>query len=89
MLPGQGQGSAGASYTDTENAKHGDLGSKLPPLDTGVVWKAGAGVEVAWNLKAWHGGGYTCLLRARYIHFIDRYVVPVRTSGFKLDGRPF
>eukprot|EP01046_Picozoa_sp_COSAG06_P028188 COSAG06_NODE_2527_length_6720_cov_2.669687_3_plen_84_part_00 len=66
MLPGQGQGSAGASYTDTENAKHGDLGSKLPPLDTGVVWKAGAGVEVAWNLKAWHGGGYTCLLRPRY-----------------------
>ena len=34
MLPGQGQGGAGASYTDTENAKHGDLGSKLPPLDT-------------------------------------------------------
>lgn len=57
MLPGQGQGGAGASYTDTENAKHGDLGSKLPPLDTGVVWKAGSGAEVAWNLKAWHGGG--------------------------------
>jgi hypothetical protein len=59
ILPGQGQGSAGASYTDTEKVKHGDLGSKLPPLDSGTTWKAGAGVEVAWNLKAWHGGGYT------------------------------
>lgn len=47
MLPGQPQGGAGASYTDTVLVKHGDLGSKLPPLDTGVVWKAGAGVEVA------------------------------------------
>jgi len=59
ILPGQGQGSAGASYTDTKNAKHGDLGSKLPAMDTGVVWKAGTAVNVSWNLKAWHGGGYT------------------------------
>jgi hypothetical protein len=59
VLPGQGQGGAGASYTDTKFVTHGDLGSKLPPLDTGVVWKAGESVEVSWNLKAWHGGGYT------------------------------
>ena len=24
-----------------------------------MVWKAGAAVEVAWNQKAWHGGGYS------------------------------
>lgn len=59
MLPGQGQGSAGASYTDTEFVKHGMLGSKLPPLDSATVWKAGSDVEVSWTLKAWHGGGYT------------------------------
>ena len=38
ILPGQGQGSAGASYTDTEKVKHGDLGSKLPPLDSGTTY---------------------------------------------------
>merc|ERR1712232_236203 len=54
-----GQGSAGASYTPTKNAKVGDFGSKLPPLTTGAVWKAGADIEVAWALKAWHGGGYS------------------------------
>ena len=37
----------------------GDLGSKLPPLLTGTVWKAGSDVEVSWALKAWHGGGYS------------------------------
>ena len=34
------------------------MGSKLPPLETGTVWKVGSDVEVAWALKAWHGGGY-------------------------------
>jgi len=58
-LPGQGQGSAGASYTPTKNAKVGDYGSKLPPLLTGTVWEAGSDVEVSWALKAWHGGGYS------------------------------
>ena len=53
ILPGQGQGSAGASYTDTEKVKHGDLGAKLPPLDSGTTWKVGTAVEVAWTLKAW------------------------------------
>jgi hypothetical protein len=54
-----GEGSAGASYAPTVNAKVGDLGSKLPPLPTGVKWTAGSDVEVSWNFKAWHGGGYT------------------------------
>jgi len=56
--PGQGQGSAGASYITTKNAKVGDAGNKLPPLETGTEWKVGTDVEVAWALKAWHGGGY-------------------------------
>ena len=54
--PGQGQGSAGASYTATINANVGDAGSKLPPLDTDTTWTVGADVEVSWALKAWHGG---------------------------------
>ena len=58
-LPGQGQGGAGASYTPTVNANVGDAGSKLPPLPTGKTWQAGSDVEVAWALKAWHGGGYS------------------------------
>lgn len=56
VLPGMPQGSAGASYAPTPNAKIGDLGSKLPPLPTGVEWSRGSDVEVAWNFKAWHGG---------------------------------
>ena len=36
----------------------GDLGSKLPKLDSGVVWKAGATVETIWSVRANHGGGY-------------------------------
>jgi hypothetical protein len=58
VLPGQPAGTAGATYTATKNAKVGDLGSKLPPMPTGVVWAAGSTVEVAWTQKAWHGGGY-------------------------------
>jgi len=58
VLPGQGPSSAGADYTPTINAKNGDLGSKLPPLPTETVWTAGSAVEVSWNQKAFHGGGY-------------------------------
>ena len=36
VLPGQPQGTAGADYTNTKNAKVGDLGSQLPPLETGI-----------------------------------------------------
>ena len=57
VLPGQPQGAAGADYTNTINARNGDLGSKLPPLPTGTVWTAGSDVEVAFNIKAFHGGG--------------------------------
>lgn len=57
-LPGQGAGAAGADYQNTSFAKLGDVGSKLPPLLSGTVWTAGSSVEVAWTVKAYHGGGY-------------------------------
>eukprot|EP00035_Acanthoeca_spectabilis_P021459 m.438361 g.438361 ORF g.438361 m.438361 type:complete len:394 (+) comp18227_c0_seq1:15-1196(+) len=58
-LPGQGDGGFGASYVNTTHAKVGDLGSQLPHMPTGVEWKAGSVVEVAWALQANHGGGYS------------------------------
>lgn len=61
-LPGQGTGTAGADYVDTPHAKLADPGSKLPPFPTlpseRPVWTAGSSVEVAWTVKAFHGGGY-------------------------------
>ena len=43
------------SFYDTENAKQGDLGSKvLPPNPTGVVWTGGATVETKWSVRANH-----------------------------------
>ena len=45
-------------YTTTKFAKLGDLGSKLPQMPTGAVWKAGSIVEAKWSLRANHGGGY-------------------------------
>lgn len=57
-LPGQGVGCAGASFQNSSVAKMGDMGSKLPPLLSGVVWEAGSSVEVGWTVMANHGGGY-------------------------------
>lgn len=58
-LPGQGPGTAGADYRPTIHAKRGDLGSKvLKPAPSGTVWTTGQHVEVAWTVKAFHGGGY-------------------------------
>jgi len=58
VLPGQKDGTAGADYMNTVNAKTGDLGSKvLKSRPSNTVWKAGDVVEVAWVQKAWHGGG--------------------------------
>jgi hypothetical protein len=45
-------------YIDTVNAQFGDLGSKLPKLDSGAVWKVGSTVETIWSVRANHGGGY-------------------------------
>jgi len=57
-LPGQGPGCAGASFQNSSVAKMGDMGSHLPPLDSGTVWVAGSSVEVGWTVMANHGGGY-------------------------------
>jgi len=45
-------------YTTTKFAKVGDMGSELPQLDSGAVWKAGSVVETRWSIRANHGGGY-------------------------------
>lgn len=46
-------------YQNTTHAKEGDLGSELPHYPSGVTWRAGDVVEVAWTLQANHGGGYS------------------------------
>jgi len=45
-------------YTTTKFAKVGDMGSKLPKLPSGAVWKAGSTVEAKWSIRANHGGGW-------------------------------
>jgi hypothetical protein len=47
-----------AKYTTTRFAKVGDLGSKLPPAPTGVVWEVGSVAVAKWSVRANHGGGY-------------------------------
>ena len=48
----------GAMYYNTSLAKQGDVGSKLPRRDTGVVWRRASSVQVSWSIEANHGGGY-------------------------------
>ena len=57
-VPGMGPGIEGADYHSTPNAPRGMRGSALPRRPTGTVWKAGSSVEVAFTVKASHGGGY-------------------------------
>ena len=45
-------------FTNTSFAQIGDMGSKLPKMPSGAVWKAGSVVEAMWSLRANHGGGY-------------------------------
>ena len=45
-------------YTTTKFAKVGDMGSNLPKLPSGAVWKAGSVVETRWSVRANHGGGW-------------------------------
>lgn len=45
-------------YINTPFAEFGDMGSKLPKLDSGAVWKVGSTVETMWNVRANHGGGF-------------------------------
>lgn len=50
--PGKGE------YQTTKYAKLGDMGSKLPKMPSGAVWKVGSIVQAMWSLRANHGGGY-------------------------------
>ena len=68
-------GTGGESkITETIYTKQGDVGSQLPPLETGVQcpitgvqalsfctgvqWKRGTNVTAKWSIRANHGGGY-------------------------------
>ena len=42
-------------YVNTKFAKFGQLGSTLPKIPSGAVWKAGAEVEARWSVRANHG----------------------------------
>ena len=57
--PWQSAGTYGTYFDNTSHIKLGDLGSQLPPLPSGVVWRSGSHVEVAWAAFANHGGGYS------------------------------
>ena len=46
-------------FTNTTFARIGDLGSKLPKMPSGAVWKAGSTIEAIWSLRANHGGQMT------------------------------
>jgi len=45
-------------YVNTTFASHGDKGSKLPKVDSSVIWQIGGSAEVTWQITANHGGGY-------------------------------
>jgi len=52
-------GTGGESkITETIYTKQGDVGSQLPPVETGVQWKRGNNVTAKWSIRANHGGGY-------------------------------
>jgi hypothetical protein len=44
-------------YYNTTHAHHGMRGTDLPPLHTGVEWKAGGEAEVVFAVRFNHGGG--------------------------------
>ena len=53
-------------YTNTTYAHHGMRGTDLPRLPTreGARWPLGGEVEVSWNVRNNHGGGYSYRLCA-------------------------
>merc|ERR1719387_3342407 len=48
-LPGMGEGTALAIFTNTSLAFEGEAGSKLPQMEPQAVWQAGSIVEVGWS----------------------------------------
>ena len=51
--------STGSPYVDTAFARQGDLGTILPRLQSGVVWRSGGRAEAKLSVRANHGGGYS------------------------------
>lgn len=57
--PWGNNGAEAGNYVNTTNAKHGQNGTTLPEMPTGVVWEIGAEAEVSWQVRNNHGGGYS------------------------------
>ena len=51
------KGEAG-NYVNTSGARHGQNGTTLPELSSGVKWQIGGEVQVSWQVRNNHGGGY-------------------------------
>jgi len=52
-------GAEAGNYVNTSYAHHGQNGTTLPPLPTGVQWTIGGEGEVTWQVRNNHGGGYS------------------------------
>ena len=55
--PWGANGAEAGNYVNTSHAKHGQNGTTLPEMDTGVVWTIGGEAEVSWQVRNNHGGG--------------------------------
>lgn len=51
------------NYVNTTHARHGQKGTTLPPIPTGIEWKIGGEAEVQWQVRNNHGGGVRVLIR--------------------------
>jgi len=47
------------NYVNTTHARHGQKGTTLPAIPTGIEWKIGGEAEVQWQVRNNHGGGYS------------------------------
>ena len=47
------------NYVNTTQSRHGQKGTTLPALPTGIEWKIGGEAEVQWQVRNNHGGGYS------------------------------
>ena len=57
--PWGNNGAEAGNYVNTTHAKHGQNGTLLPPLDSGIEWEIGGEAEVSWQVRNNHGGGYS------------------------------
>ena len=85
VLPGQPQGTAGADYTNTKNAKVGDLGSKLPPLPTGFFLSVFTTMTTAVDLRVYIICARNCKREIKHKHTHTFYTGTTWTAGSDVD----